>query len=160
MTLPGTDIMAKVTHIHTRKRRPLEQEWPSAREQIEEEFDDVYRDRAQLGEMRFAVARNTYVLAGFSAVAICVLTAFLWFISQQINRVLAVAPVSTQERVAAIADVMGDIPQGRRERLQSGPYRGAPTVRALQARLPNVRGITARERNAACDQVPALCAPP
>ena len=146
--------MAKVTVLRPQRRRqPLSHDWTEAREQIDAELDGFSR----------AVDRIVFVIKMASAVVLSVLTgalaAFFMLIGAQVDRLLAVAPMTTQERVAQIADVMGDIPATPTLRLQSGPYRGAPTVRALQARLPDVRGITSRERNAACDQVPGLCAP-
>ena len=141
--------MPKVTPL---RRRSLPQEWPEARE----ELDVLYNEWPGI---RTAVDRNTWIMGGLTAVAMVVFSAAVYILAGQINRVLAVAPVSQQERVAAIADVLGDIPDTPMLRLQSGPYTGAPTVRAIQSRLPTVRGITGRERNQACDSSPGLCWP-
>lgn len=71
-----------------------------------------------------------------------------------------VAVTTQEERLEAIADVLADIPRDDAYRLQSGPLRGSPTVAAVQARLPTVRGVTARERDAACLRVPEACRVP
>lgn len=167
-------MLKKVEHpaerrSHTDRRRvAIPDDWPAARQEIEREFSEVWSAFAAMSDdvhaIRRLMERNTWRVGIIWAIAIAIGLAGLTILSRQIDRSFAQSSAAAQtakvERIEAITDALVDIPRTPALRIQSGPRRGSPTVAALQARLPTVRGITARERDAACLRALDACQPP
>lgn len=131
---------------------------------IESHTDRLDRHGASIAELRDLVRENGRLVRSaarlwggvVSLVVVLVVAAGSRYVTLQVDAALAPAAVSSAERIDAIADVLGDIGTGPGMRLQSG----RPSLRAVQAALPQMRGIKAAEIEAACLQVPAECRRP